>query len=48
MVMNFVWFVAGLVVGSGAMLFVYRNNPEKMKAAADAAVKKYQEETGRK
>jgi len=38
-------FVIGFVVGIVAMLLVFRNNSEKMKAAADAAVEKYKKET---
>jgi len=36
-------FVLGIIVGAVAMLFVYRNNPEKSKIAADKIEKNAKE-----
>ena len=33
--MGFVWFLLGVLIGAGVMLFVYRNNNEKMTKLAE-------------
>lgn len=41
--MGFVWFLLGVIVGAGVMLFVYKNNKDKMTKFAEGLEREVQE-----